>query len=136
MLFVFQAVMQDKWMNIGHDEDPLQPHLETQFNDKEESRLRKGLKSIACSYVVRQDISWCIVNTLLIGAIRNKRMNRLIRILLYVTTKLLEVILEILSQGPWLRWGTTERKSSIPSEPEPTMTPLLHICCLAQKDQT
>jgi len=28
-------------MNIGHDDDPLQPHVESPFNDKEEGRLSK-----------------------------------------------------------------------------------------------
>ena len=31
--------MQDKWMNIGHDNEPLQPFTESRFNDCDESRL-------------------------------------------------------------------------------------------------
>ena len=31
--------MQDKWMNIGYDNDPLSPYSELPFVDNEESRL-------------------------------------------------------------------------------------------------
>jgi len=33
--------MQDKWMNIGYDDDFLKPYTEPQFTDNEEARLRK-----------------------------------------------------------------------------------------------
>ena len=33
--------MQDKWMNIGYDDDPLKPYKEQSFNDRDEIRLRK-----------------------------------------------------------------------------------------------
>ena len=32
--------MQDKWMNIGYDDDCLKPYCEPTFADNEESRLR------------------------------------------------------------------------------------------------
>nr|CAB3263651.1 MAP/microtubule affinity-regulating kinase 3 [Phallusia mammillata] len=35
------AAMLDKWMNIGHDDDPLKPFVDSPFDDKDNSRLEK-----------------------------------------------------------------------------------------------
>ena len=35
--------MQDKWMNIGHDDEPLKPYREVLFNDHDDERLREFL---------------------------------------------------------------------------------------------
>ncbi|XP_076802249.1 MAP/microtubule affinity-regulating kinase 3-like isoform X2 [Clavelina lepadiformis] len=34
------SVMQDKWMNIGHDDEPLKPYREVPFNDHDDERLQ------------------------------------------------------------------------------------------------
>lgn len=31
--------MMDKWMNIGYDDDPLKPYVDSAFDDKDNSRL-------------------------------------------------------------------------------------------------
>ena len=31
--------MQDKWMNIGYEDDPLKPHMPPQFSDNDDDRI-------------------------------------------------------------------------------------------------
>lgn len=54
--------MQDKWMNIGHEDDPLKPHIHPEFCDTDNDRISKPNKYLICILLDCDEIiKWVVV---------------------------------------------------------------------------